>query len=268
MMEGNSVLTGLILATLAGAATPIGGVMVASPAIARGRRWVWPFGMGVSAGVMVYLSVFDLLPEARALVGDNFLVPVCFVVGLAVTWVIDLLTCRWAEPCGAVPPDRGDCPKRGLLGGEMGKVGLVAALAIALHNFPEGIATFLTGSADLTLGLPVALAVAIHNIPEGFCVALPVFCSSGSVRRAVAYSAIAGFAEPLGALVAWIFLAPLVTPQVLGCLFAAVAGIMVYVAVDELIPAGRRLGHGHLCLSGFIVGAIVMWAAMLLIGRL
>jgi ZIP family zinc transporter len=275
-MTTQGALTGLALSALAGAATPIGGLL-AVMTTRRGRFRMWSLGLGVSAGVMVYLSVFDLLPEAAELLrpaGHALSVPGFFVVGLVITWLIDLATHRWVEQCSpvdatslglggpscAVRPGDGAAEKVSLA-----RTGLVAALAIALHNFPEGIATFVTSSSSLSLGLPVVIAVAIHNVPEGFCVALPILCSTGSAGRAVKYALLAGLAEPLGAIIAWALVGPFVTPSVLGGLFALVAGIMVYVAVDELVPAGRRLGGSRRCLTGFAVGVLLMWLGMALI---
>jgi ZIP family zinc transporter len=255
--------TGLMLTALAGAATPLGGLLAVLVSRKRVFR-VWAFGLGLSAGVMVYLSMFDLLPEAMALTGQGtglLSVPLFFVLGLAVTWLADLVTHRWVGHCN---PDDMECHlgETSLAGRDMKRVGLVAVVAITLHNFPEGIATFVTASADLKLGLQVAAAIALHNLPEGFCVAMPVLCATGRPRRALLLSLVAGLAEPLGAVIAWLFLAPLVTPDVLAWLFAAVAGIMVYVAVDELIPAGRRLSQSHECLTGMVAGMVLMLVGM------
>lgn len=275
-MTEQAIIAGLSLSALAGAATPIGG-LVAVAATKRARAGIWSFGLGVSAGMMVFLSVFDLLPEAfefTAASNGRIWVPAFFVLGLAVTWMIDLLTHRWVEHCTPTEgngdnPGGYPCATNQIRHSEetssLAHAGLVAAMAIALHNIPEGIATFATASSDYALGLSVAVAVAIHNVPEGFCVALPIYCATGNAKRALSFALVAGLAEPFGGLITLLFLGPFITQHLLGCLFAIVAGIMVYAAVDELIPAGSRMGRSHLHLTGFVVGMLLMWAGMNLI---
>jgi ZIP family zinc transporter len=135
-----------------------------------------------------------------------------------------------------------------------------------VHNFPEGMATFLASSQNLALGISVGIAIAIHNIPEGIAVALPIYNATGKKRYAMLYSSLSGLSEPLGALIG-IFLFQLFMPQILvGFLFAAVAGIMVYISFDTLLPLAREYGNGHLSMIGIVSGMLFMWMTMILLG--
>jgi ZIP family zinc transporter len=150
-------------------------------------------------------------------------------------------------------------------------MGLFTALAIAIHNFPEGLATFLAALEDPSVGVAIAIAVALHNIPEGISVSVPIFYATGDRKKAFVYSSLSGLAEPVGAVLAYLgirlFLVGdrgVVPPQVMGMLFGAVAGIMVYISLDELLPTSRAYGKGHDSLLGLLVGMAVMALSLLL----
>jgi ZIP family zinc transporter len=144
------------------------------------------------------------------------------------------------------------------------RMGAFTALAIAIHNFPEGIATFTAALTEPKLGIAIAVAIAIHNIPEGIAVSVPVFFATGSKRKAFWYSFASGLAEPIGAVIAYLILLPFMSPVVFGILFAAVAGIMVFISLDELLPASREYGEHHLSIYGLIGGMIVMAFSLLM----
>ena len=150
-------------------------------------------------------------------------------------------------------------------------MGLFTALAITIHNFPEGLATFLAALQDPKLGVAIAVAIALHNIPEGISVSVPIFYATGRRGKAFAYSLLSGMAEPVGAGIAYVALRSLVggesgviPPQVMGMLFGGVAGIMVYISLDELLPTSRAYGKGHDSLYGLIAGMAVMALSLLL----
>lgn len=147
---------------------------------------------------------------------------------------------------------------------QLRRVGLVTAIAIAVHNFPEGFATFFVAVADPVIAVPIALAIAIHNIPEGIAVAVPIREATGSRRAAVKWATLSGLAEPLGALVGYLILAPFITPALLGLIFAAIAGIMVFVSVDKLLPTAIQAGHHHVMIYGLVAGMAVMAVSLLL----
>ncbi len=145
------------------------------------------------------------------------------------------------------------------------RMGLFTALAIAIHNFPEGLATFIAALTDLSIGIPIAIAIAIHNIPEGIAISVPIYYATGSRKKAFKYSFLSGLAEPVGALLGWIILMPYLTDTVFGIVFAGVAGIMVFISLDELLPAAREYGEHHLSIYGMIAGMAVMGVSLILL---
>ena len=144
-------------------------------------------------------------------------------------------------------------------------MGMFTALAIAIHNFPEGIATFTSALQDPTLGIAIAIAVAINNIPEGIAVAIPIYFATGNRKQAFKLSFLSGLAEPLGAIVAFLILMPYLNGVMFGVIFAAVAGIMVFISIDELLPAAREYGEAHLSVYGFMAGMAVMAVSLVLV---
>ena len=146
------------------------------------------------------------------------------------------------------------------------RMGLMTALAIAIHNFPEGIATFTTAVDDTTLGAAIAVAIAIHNIPEGIAVSVPVYYATGDRAKAFRLSLLSGVAEPVGALLAWLVLMPFMSPTLMGCILAGVAGIMVFISIDELLPAAREYGEAHISIYGVVTGMAVMAVSLLMLG--
>ena len=136
--------------------------------------------------------------------------------------------------------------------------GKLFALAVAIHNFPEGMAVFTSALTDPVTGLSIALAISIHNIPEGITVSVPIYHATGSKKKAFCYSFLSGLAEPVGALAAWLFLLPFLSPALMALIFAAVAGIMVFISFDELLPLAEEYGEHHLAILGLICGMLVM----------
>ena len=143
------------------------------------------------------------------------------------------------------------------------RMGVFTALAIGIHNFPEGLATFTAALSDPKLGIPIAIAIALHNIPEGIAVAVPVFYATGSKKKAFKLSFLSGLAEPVGALIGFLLLYRFFNDAVFGVIFACVAGIMVYISLDELLPAAREYGEHHLSMYGLIAGMAVMAVSLL-----
>ena len=144
------------------------------------------------------------------------------------------------------------------------RIGLLTALAIGIHNFPEGLATFVSAQQTPEVAIPIVIAIALHNIPEGIAVSGPIYQATGSRRKALGYAFLSGLAEPVGALIGWLVLMPVMNDTVFGLLFAAVAGIMVFISLDELLPAARAYGHHHLSIYGLIAGMAVMAVSLLL----
>ena len=254
----NGTLTALLLTLIAGAATGIGGAMVLFKKKISSNFLAG--ALGLSAGVMIFISLAELFPEAQAEIaaigsikyGEVFTL-LAFFGGMGIIMLIDFLVPEYENPHEASELSLGGSNEKTLH-----RLGIMSALAIAIHNFPEGIATFTAGLNDPTLGLAIAAAVAIHNIPEGIAVSVPIFYATESRKKAFLWSLLSGFAEPLGALVAWLLLAPLMTPTLLGCVLTGVAGIMVYISFDELLPMAERWGHHHLSIYGVATGMLIM----------
>lgn len=224
-------------------------------------------GLGFSAGVMIFLSFTDIIPEAGEMLSVNFphvhewLVFIGFIVGIIVAMLIDYFLPDHIDPDELLHPDE-PCLHRH----KIKRAGLFTAVAICVHNFPEGMATFMTTTQNLTLGLSVAIAIAIHNIPEGIAVALPIYHVTGKKRYAMLYAALSGITEPIGALIGMLLFG-LFLPQVMvGMLLSAVAGIMIYLSFDTLLPLAREYGNWHLSMVGIFTGMLFIWVSLILIG--
>lgn len=243
----------LILSTLAGLATLLGALTIFFAKTKNER--LLSVSLGFAAGIMLSVSFTDLFPNAELLFAAGagpkaaVLLSVAFlIVGLLIASAIDLFV-----PHEAFDPAQGEQPHQNLF-----RVGVVSTLAIALHNFPEGIATFMAGYKDAALGVSIALAISLHNIPEGIAVAMPVYYATGSKKKALKYTFLSGMAEPVGALAAYLILRPFIDDFVLGAVFAAVAGIMIYITIEELIPSSRQYGHDRAALWATFAGICVM----------
>ena len=266
-MSMQAFILPFLLTLGAGLATGVGSI-IAFVAKSTNRRLL-SFALGLSGGVMVYVSFVELMPQGVEHLAQSFagrvgewINLVAFFGGMALIGLIDHLVPSFENPHEAHSVEElQHRPKQT----KLMRVGLMSALAIAIHNFPEGIATFTAGVNDPTLGLAIAAAVAIHNIPEGIAVSVPIFYATESRKKAFLWSLLSGFAEPLGALVAWLLLAPLMTPILLGCVLTGVAGIMVYISLDELLPAAREYGEAHTAIAGVVVGMMIMAVSLLLL---
>ena len=143
-------------------------------------------------------------------------------------------------------------------------MGLFSALAIGIHNFPEGLATFMGALQDPTLGISIAAAIAIHNIPEGIAVSVPVYYATKSKKKAFVLSFTSGLAEPVGAIIGYFILMNIFSEAVFGVVFASVAGIMVYISLDELLPTAEKYGEHHIAIYGLIAGMMVMAVSLVM----
>ncbi|HHU49352.1 MAG: zinc transporter ZupT [Caldicoprobacterales bacterium] len=289
------VLLAFVLTLLAGLATGIGGA-IAFFAKRTNTKFL-SVALGFSAGVMVYISFVEIFMEARntltAELGDKtgyWVAIVAFFAGMFVIALIDNLVPDYENPHEArkveditedAPTDMPDH----LGGGTSGtsghtavlkanqkavdktrllRAGLFTALAVAIHNFPEGFATFMSALRDPGLGISIAIAIAIHNIPEGIAVSIPVYYATGSRRKAFLYSFLSGMSEPVGSIVGYLILARFMTETMFGIVFAAVGGIMVFISFDQLLPTAREYGEHHLSIYGLVSGMIVMAVSLML----
>ena len=285
----------------AGMATGIGSI-IAFTAKRTNYRFL-SIATGFSAGVMLYVSFVEIfLKGVESLTiqyGDywgHWVNAASFFGGMLLIGVIDnlipsaenphephseALTAPLHDPLAPMPDFPAACQgagstvpgmqDQGASNRKLMRMGLFTALAIGIHNFPEGLATFLAALQDPKVGLAIAIAIALHNIPEGISVSVPIFYATGNRKRAFAYSLLSGLAEPVGAGIAYIVLRLLIggesgviPPQVMGILFGGVAGIMVYISLDELLPTSQAYGRGHDSLFGLVGGMLVMALSLLL----
>ncbi|MFW5887636.1 MAG: zinc transporter ZupT [Bacteriovoracia bacterium] len=230
--------------------------------------------LGFSAGVMIYVSFVEILGKAREYlmaslgeVNGNWIAYLAFFSGIALIGIIDRMIPSYENPHEmreVVEAGSDGIPAVDLKKIKLMRTGLLVAMALAIHNFPEGLATFMAVLHDPSLGFAIAIAIAIHNIPEGISVSVPIYFATKNRKKAFWYSFFSGMAEPLGALVGYFVLRPFFSDVVFGFLFAAVGGIMVYISLDELLPAAREYGEHHLSIYGLIAGMAVMGASLLL----
>jgi ZIP family zinc transporter len=227
--------------------------------------------LSFSAGVMIQVSFLEIFPKARAALalalGDRAGYVWCtaaFFAGIGLMAALDQLVPSHGME---LPPasDAGSGPATPEEARQLMRLGLFSALAIAIHNFPEGLATFMAALSNPRLGLGIALAIAIHNIPEGLAISAPLHYATGSRAKAFWLSFASGLAEPLGALLGYSLLRYLATPLVIGVIFASVGGVMVYICLDELLPAAQRYGTHHQMIAGVIAGMVVMSSSLLLL---
>lgn len=271
----NSVIFAFLLTLFAGLATGIGSLLALLTK--RTNTKFLSVSLGFSAGVMIYVSMIEIFVKAReslvAVLGEkggSWLTVVGFFAGMMVTALIDRFIPEGDNPheikrveCYIDENGNEVCPLPSRES-KLLRTGLFTALAIAIHNFPEGLATFISGMQEPTLAIPIAVAIAIHNIPEGIAVSIPVFFSTGSKKKAFVYSFLSGLSEPLGAVVGFTLLRTFVNDLTFGVVFSMVAGIMVFISLDELLPSAREYGEAHLSIYGLISGMMVMAVSLLL----
>lgn len=233
--------------------------------------------MGFSAGVMIYLSFAEILPKATGYISSELpqaqsaaVAAGALILGMVLMALIDALVPSGANPhentrVELLGESQSTIEPQGIEQQRLIKTGVFVALAIAIHNFPEGLATFLLVLDDPQVGIALAIAVAMHNIPEGIAVSVPIYYATKSRIKAFKLSFLSGLSEPAGALIGYLLLAPYLSDFVLGIIFAMVAGVMVFLAIDTLLPTARNSARGHLTVYGLIAGMAVMAASLVLL---
>ena len=232
--------------------------------------------LGFSAGVMIYVSFVEIMVKARDALSMElgevmgaWVTALSFFGGIAFIAIIDTFVPSYENPHemhSIEDMEEGyELPKDETHNfDKLRRTGIFAAIAIAIHNFPEGLATFTAALTDPALGTAIAVAIAIHNIPEGIAVSIPLYYATGDRKKAFFYSFLSGLSEPVGALIGYLLFMPFFTPTLFGILFAGVAGIMVFISFDELLPAAEEFGEHHLSIYGLIAGMGVMAVSLLL----
>ncbi|MGI6724798.1 MAG: zinc transporter ZupT [Christensenellales bacterium] len=258
MNTASNLLEAFFLTLLAGLSTGIGGAIVFF-AKTIDRRLL-SGSLGLSAGVMIYVSLMEILPESVEMLSEAYgdkngmlYALLSFFGGILLIAVIDKLI-----PCEENPHEMSCAVKQGAEDNRLKRTGVLTALTIAIHNFPEGMASFVSATQSLRLAIPIIVAIAIHNIPEGISISMPIFYATGSRKIAMRYSLLAGLAEPLGALATYLVLLPFMSPVLQGVLFGVVAGIMIFISLDELLPSAQLYGEHHLSMYGLVLGMAIM----------
>ena len=223
--------------------------------------------LGLSAGVMIYVSFMELMPESVALLSESYsertataYMLLAFFLGIASIALIDALVPEDENPHEIHSATQASDSKHAGLK----RTGIMLALAIGIHNFPEGLAVFTSTLTNMEIALPIVFALAIHNIPEGIAVSVPIYHATNNRKKAFVYSFLSGMAEPLGALLGFLFLLPFWTPTLNAALLSFVSGIMIYISFDELLPGTEKYGHHHWGLAGVVLGMAVMAVSLLL----
>jgi len=253
----------LLMTFLAGLATLLGGFITF--VVKKNDLKILSVGLGFSAGVMIFLSFTEILTGAGDILKEHFadtykwITYIGFIAGVVVAILIDYFVPDHIDD--DLFNDSEHCAREH----KIKRAGIITAIAIAVHNFPEGIATFMASTQNLALGASVALAIGLHNIPEGIAVALPIYHATGKKRIAIFYSFLTGFAEPIGALIGLALLYWFLPAYFVGILMAMVAGIMIYISFDTLLPLSHEYGDWHYSIIGIMSGVIFIWASLLLI---
>lgn len=258
----NTFVTAMTLTTLAGLST-VAGAFVS--VIAKGNnKSTLAWALGISAGVMIFISFMEIVPESLSELHEMF--PgkegriygfIAFFAGSGAVALIDrILPGHTHTRCPHVPDT--DISFKTFDKSVMERQGILLAVAISIHNFPEGIATFIAAFEGLDIALPITIAIAIHNLPIGIAIAVPIYQATGKRSKAILAALLSGLAEPLGALVGGMILMPLWTDAVCALMLASVAGVMVYISFDELLPSALKYGRHHAVIGGVMSGFILM----------
>ncbi|MFT4343143.1 MAG: zinc transporter ZupT [Candidatus Woesearchaeota archaeon] len=243
----------MLITIIAGLSTALGGLF---PLFFKNfNRKILFFSLGMSAGVMVYISFVEMIPEAIQEVGFT-LTNIAFFVGIIFMMVLDfLIPHKYIAENNVSAEDQKN--------NKFDRAGKFTALGIAIHNFPEGMIVFMSAMIDINLGIVLAIAVAIHNIPEGIAIAAPIYYATKSKIKAFMYCFLAGIAEPAGALVLALFFINYFNPFILGLSLAFVAGVMIFISFDELLPISFKENHDHIATAGIFIGMLIMAITLL-----
>jgi ZIP family zinc transporter len=263
-MSFTTVITALSLTSLAGLSTGIGGLL--SMFQKRSSSRFLCTSLGFSAGVMVYLSFMEILPESIRFLSGSYgeqkatiVAIISFFIGVLLIGLIDRFVPSRDNP-HEIPNilSMVDHSVDSLVDHHLMRTGIFSAIAITIHNIPEGLATFSSFIAQPHIGISIAIAIAIHNIPEGIAVAVPIYFATGKRRKSLIIALLSGLSEMIGAFIGLLLFSVTNTEHMVGLVLAATAGIMIYISFDELLPTAERYGEHHLAIYGVLGGMFVM----------
>ncbi len=253
-MWNDQFINALIITTVAGLSTTIGGAI--GFIVKQKNLKFFSFTVGFTAGIMVGISFFELLPSGIAELG--FLKAcIAFFIGFLFIFLVDYFIPH--EYIGQKEYIKKSKDKR------LFRTGIFIALGIAIHNFPEGMAIFYGVYSDLKIGVAIAIAIALHNIPLGLAISVPIYRATGSKGKAFLWAFLSGIAEPIGALLTALFFLPFLNAVFLNYLLSGIAGVMVYISLDELMPVSRSYGYIHIPIISFFAGMVVMFLSLYLL---
>lgn len=247
----SNITIAFILTFIAGISTMLGSILIF---LKDKRGVVLKYSLSFAAGVMICVSIIDLIPESIELLfrgnkNSTFLLSlICIIIGMILSFTIDKII-----------PENQETNN-----GSLFKVGIFSMIAIILHNIPEGIATFLSSATNLKLGITLTIAIALHNIPEGISISVPIFKASKSRKKALLYTFISGISEPIGAILAFLFLAPIINDTIMGVLLSLIAGIMIHIGSIKLLPTAFKFNNKKMITFFFIIGVSFMYLSHLL----
>lgn len=249
----NSTLYAFILSILAGLSTVLGSLIIFIDKNKNNRVVV--SSLSFAAGVMITVSLTDLLPSSFNLINSTYFIKIIVsLIFLCVGVILSMLIDKYL-------PDQNNME---VSNKKLYKIGIISMLAIILHNIPEGIATFITSNTNIKLGITLSIAIALHNIPEGISVAVPIYHATNNKKKAFLYSLLSGLIEVVGAILAYLFLAPLINNFIMAALYSVIAGIMIHISIYELLPGAYKEGTLKPILKSFIVGSVIMLLSHLL----
>ena len=254
----NDILFAFLLTLLAGLSTSIGGAI---GVLAKQTNFKFlAMCLSFSAGVMLFISFVEIFDKAKESLSYEYgydsgflFTTIAFFAGVLLIALIDKFIPHYDDET-----EHGDAAS-------LKRTGISSAIAIAIHNFPEGLVTFMAAMYDPALGVAIAIAIALHNIPEGIAVSAPIYYATGSKKKAVLLATASGLTEPLGALAGFFLLSQIFGEAMFGITFAAVGGMMVFIALHQLLPAANKYGNHHLVMKGCFAGMVVIALSLLVL---
>lgn len=267
MYSQEKILFAFCMTLLAGLATGIGSLLALFP-MKKEQRFL-AFALGFSAGVMIYISLVELLPSGIEYLEKtysqrmaNIIGLIAFFGGMLCVAIIDKLLPEHKTADDAIDVTLNDKTKKG--DKKLLHTGIITALAIGIHNFPEGLASFISALSEPNIAIPIIVAIALHNIPEGLAVSAPIYYATKSKKKAFILSFLSGLAEPFGAFIGYLILMPFMTNEVFGVIFAVIAGIMVYISFSELLPSTFERGNKTTATVGICGGMAIMGISLVI----
>lgn len=267
-MLSDTLVFAFTLTFLAGISTSLGSIIAFFSKTTN--KTFFAFSLGFSAGIMIFVSFVEMFGSARTSLTQVFgekwgLIYTCvaFFFGVFFIAIIDFLIPEAENPHEIKDVEETN-EKKVNEHHALKRLGITTALVIGIHNFPEGVATLIAGTQDFSIAMSVAIAIAIHNIPEGIAVSVPIYFATKSKKKAFIYSSLSGLSEPIGALIGYFFFSQYFSTDILSLVFAFVAGIMVFISIDELLPAAQSYGKHHVSINGFITGMLFLAISLIL----